>query len=306
MEIRQIEYVVGVVEQGGFTRAADALHVTQPALSEGIRRLEAELGLELFHRVGRRALLSSAGEAFLEPARQVLRDLRVLRTSVAAVGGLTAGTLDVVALPTLAVDPLATLVGSFRHAHPDVVVRVDQPEDAAAVATRVRSGRSEIGLTELPVAEPGLVSRHLTEQELIVVLPPDSPLARQRRLTTADLASVPLVTSPPGTSTRGLIDAAFAAIDDAPLIAVETDQREAIVPLVVAGAGASVLPRPQAEAAALFGASTVPLSPRLVRSIGLIWRDGPVSPAARAFIEAGTALSPRPRRTRPSREPAVS
>jgi DNA-binding transcriptional LysR family regulator len=295
MEIRQIEYVVGIVEQGGFTRAADALHVTQPALSEGIRRLEAELGLELFHRVGRRALLSSAGEAFLEPARQVLRDLGVLRTSVAAVGGLTAGTLDVVALPTLAVDPLATLVGSFRHAHPDVLVRVDQPEDAAAVATRVRSGRSEIGLTELPVAQPGLVSRQLTEQELIVVLPPGSPLARRRRLTTADLASVPLVTSPPGTSTRGLIDAAFAAIDDAPLIAVETDQREAIVPLVVAGAGASVLPRPQAEAAALFGATTVPLSPRLVRSVGLIWRDGPVSPAARAFIDAGTEVSPRPR-----------
>ena len=301
MEIRQIEYVVGVVEQGGFTRAADALHVTQPALSEGIRRLEAELGLELFHRVGRRALLSSAGEAFLEPARQVLRDLGVLRTSVEAVGGLTAGTLDVVALPTLAVDPLATLVGSFRHAHPDVVVRVDQPEDAAAVATRVRSGRSEIGLTELPVAESGLVSRHLTEQELIVVLPPDSPLARRRRLTTADLASVPLVTSPPGTSTRGLIDAAFAAIDDAPLIAVETDQREAIVPLVVAGAGASVLPRPQAEAAALFGATTVPLSPRLVRTVGLIWRDGPVSPSARAFIEAGAAFSPRSRPRAPDR-----
>ena len=225
----------------------------------------------------------------------MLRDLGVLRTSVAAVGGLTAGTLDVVALPTLAVDPLATLVGAFRHAHPDVVVRVDQPEDAAAVATRVRSGRSEIGLTELPVAEPGLVSRRLSEQELIVVLPPDSPLAGRRRLTTRDLASVPLVTSPPGTSTRGLIDAAFAAIDDTPLIAVETDQREAIVPLVVAGAGASVLPRPQAEAAALFGAATIPLSPRLVRSVGLIWRDGPVSPAARAFIEAGSPVSPRPR-----------
>jgi LysR family transcriptional regulator, carnitine catabolism transcriptional activator len=279
MDVRQIEYVVGVVEQGGFTRAAEALHVTQPALSEGVRRLEAELGLELFHRVGRRAVLSSAGKAFLEPARQVLRDLGVLRTSVAAVGGLTAGTLDVVALPTLAVDPLATLVGSFRHAHPEVVVRVDQPEDAAAVATRVRSGRSEIGLTELPVSGPGLVSRQLVEQELIVVLPPASPLARRRRLTTVDLASVPLVTSPPGTSTRGLIDAAFATIGDAPVIAVETDQREAIVPLVVAGAGASVLPRPQAEAAALFGA-TVRSRPPRARS------SAPISPRRRPRVPA--------------------
>jgi DNA-binding transcriptional LysR family regulator len=287
MEIRQLEYVVGVVDAGGFTRAAEALHVTQPALSDGIRRLEAELGLQLFHRVGRRALVSAAGEAFVEPARQVLRDLGVLRTSVAAVAGLTAGTLDVVALPTLAVDPLATLVGSFRHAYPGVVVRVDQPEGPAAVATDVRSGRSEIGLTELPVTEPGLVTRRLTEQELLVVVPPDSPLARRRRITTADLASVPLVTSPVGTSTRGLIDAAFAAIDAAPEIVVETDQREAIVPLVIAGAGASILPRPQAEAAAVFGASTVSLSPRLVRSIGLVWRDGPLSPAARAFIQLG-------------------
>jgi LysR family carnitine catabolism transcriptional activator len=285
MEIRQLEYVVGVVDEGGFTRAAEALHVTQPALSDGIRRLEAELGLELFHRVGRRALLSAAGEAFVEPARHVLRDLGVLRTSVAAVAGLTAGTLDVVALPTLAVDPLATLVGAFRHDHPGVVVRIDQPEGPAAVAMGVRSGRWEIGLTELPVTEPGLVSRRLTHQELLVVLPPHAPLARRRRITTADLASVPLVTSPVGTSTRGLIDAAFAAIDAAPDIVVETDQREAIVPLVVAGAGASILPRPQAEAAAVFGASTVSLSPRLVRSIGLVWRDGPLSPAARAFIQ---------------------
>src|SRR2546430_13375970 len=110
MEIRQIEYVVGVVEHGGFTRAADALHVTQPALSEGIRRLEAELGLELFHRVGRRALLSSAGEAFLEPARQVLRDLGVLRTSVAGVGGVPPRTLHVLAVPPLAGGPPPPLV----------------------------------------------------------------------------------------------------------------------------------------------------------------------------------------------------
>src|SRR5262249_60060885 len=85
------EYVVGVVDEGGFTRAAEALHVTQPALSDGIRRLEAEVGLELFHRVGRRAVLSAAGEAFVEPARQGLRDLGVLRASGAPGARPTAG-----------------------------------------------------------------------------------------------------------------------------------------------------------------------------------------------------------------------
>src|SRR6478735_3313424 len=127
MDPRQLEYVVGVVDHGGFTRAAEALHVTQPALSQGIARLEAELGVLLFDRVGRTALLTAAGQAVLEPARQVLRDLRVLRTSVAAVAGLDAGSLEVVALPTLAIDPLARLIGAFRRAHPNVTVRAEQP-----------------------------------------------------------------------------------------------------------------------------------------------------------------------------------
>src|SRR5256884_9412741 len=113
MEIRQIEYVVGVVEQGGFTRAAEALHVTQPALSEGIRRLEAELGLELFHRVGRRALLSSAGEALLAPARQGVGALRGPRPAGAARGRRTARAPRPPGLPPRPGPPARTLAGSL-------------------------------------------------------------------------------------------------------------------------------------------------------------------------------------------------
>ncbi len=284
MELRQVEYVVGVEDHGGFTNAARALHVTQPALSEGIARLEAELGVLLFHRVGRRAVLSAAGAAFLEPARHLLRDRQVLTASVAAVGGLEAGVLDIVALPTLAVDPLAALVGAFRRAHPRVAVRIAQPEDATGVTDRVRSGESEIGLAELPVADAGLVSEPLVEQVLLVVVASESPFARRRRLTIRDLASVPLITTPPGTSMRNLLDAAFLTAGVTPEIAVETEQREAIVPLVQAGAGASVLPRPVAESARASGVVGIPLSPVLRRSIGLVRRSGPVSPAAQAFI----------------------
>ncbi len=289
MELRQVEYVVGVVEHGGFTRAAVALHVTQPALSEGIGRLEAELGVELFHRVGRRAVISAAGEAFLEPARQLLRDRSVLTTSVAAVVGLEAGRLDLVALPTLAVVPLSPLVGAFRRAHPGVVVHIEQPEEAAAVTTQVRSGHSEIGLAELPIDEPGLVSEQLLVQELMVVLPPSSPLVRRRRLTMTDLAAVPLVMTPPGTPMRRLIDAAFDDAGAAASLAVETEHREAIVALVLAGAGASILPAPLADSARASGAVTVALSPPLRRGVGLIWRRGPVSPAAQAFITIARA-----------------
>src|SRR5262249_55039595 len=156
MDLRQAEYVVGVVDHGTFTAAAKALHVAQPSLSQGIARLEAELGVALFHRVGHGGRLTAAGEAFGPPARRRLREAAVAGESVRAAAELTRGTLDVVALRTLAADPLAPIVGRFRAAHPQVTVRIAEPESPAAVADRVWDGRAEIGLAELPVARPDL------------------------------------------------------------------------------------------------------------------------------------------------------
>lgn len=279
------------MDHGGFTRAAQALHVTQSALSDGVARLEAELGVALFHRVGRRAVLSAAGTAFLDPARQLLRDRAVLTTTVAAVSGLEAGRLDVVALPTLAVEPLASIVGAFRADHPLVAVHIEQPEDAgtAAVATMVRNGTAELGLTDVPVATPGLAAESLLVQSLVVALPSGTPLARRRRLSVADLAGVPLILTPPGTSLRRLVDAAFADAGITPTIAVQTEQREGILPLVHAGAGATIVPGSVAETASGDGVVIAGLVPGIRREIGLIHRAGPISPAARAFVEIARA-----------------
>src|SRR5205814_2273190 len=98
MDLRQLEYVVAVVDHGGFTRAADALLVAQPSLSQGIRTLEAELNVALFHRLGRRVELTSAGEALLEPARRMLRDAATAKAAVADVAGTRVGRLDVASL----------------------------------------------------------------------------------------------------------------------------------------------------------------------------------------------------------------
>src|SRR4051794_26915151 len=208
MELRQVEYVVGVIDHGGFTRAAAELHVTQPSLSQGIRTLEAELGVLLFHRLGRSVVLTSAGEAFEGPARQLLRDVGTLSAAVAAVRGVVAGTLDLVALPTLAVDPLVDLIAVFRAAHPAVQVRVVSPETTDDVVDLVREGRCEVGLTELPTAAE-VEARHVLTQEIMAVCPPGTDLGRRRRVPVARLADLDLVTTPPGTSTRRLIDDAF-------------------------------------------------------------------------------------------------
>ncbi len=282
MEFHQLRYALAVVDEGTFTAAAAACFVAQPSLSHAIRTLERELGVELFHRVGRRPALTAAGEAFVPTAREVMRAIDTLRAEVDAVAGVVAGHLDLVTLPTLAVDPVTPLVGAFRTAHPNVTVRLAHPENVTALVEAVRSGESEVGITELPIAAERLRALPLGRQELVAILPPATEVPR--RLDMHALARHPLVTLPVGTSTRNTLDAAFTAAGAEPTIAVETDQREAVVPLVLAGAGAAVVPAPMAEVARLQGAVIARLRPALWRELGLIHREATLSPAARAFI----------------------
>jgi LysR family transcriptional regulator, carnitine catabolism transcriptional activator len=282
MEVHQVRYALAVVDEGTFTAAAAACFVAQPSLSHAVRALERELGVDLFRRVGRRPTLTSAGEAFVPAAREVMRALDTVRAEVDAVSGVVAGHLDLVALPTLAVAPVTPMVGAFRTAHPAVTVRLGHPEGPAALIDAVRSGDSEVGITELPIAAARIKAIPLGRQQLVAILPPGSPPAAVLRLEA--LARFPLVALRVGGSTRDMLDAAFDAAGATPAIAVETDQREAIVPLVLAGAGAAVVPAPMAEIARQQGAVVARLSPALWRNLGLIHRDATLSPAARAFI----------------------
>ena len=289
MELRQVEYVLAVIDHGSFTAGAAARGVAQPSLSEGIRRLEAELGVRLFDRIGRAVVVTDAGHAFEGPARRMIRERAVVLDSVGAVRELEAGTLDLVALPTLAVDPLAALVGRFRTLHPGVVVRVSEPEDASALADHVADGHSEVGVAELPARRDDLVAIALGRQEIVAVCPPGTQLPAPGRLPVQRLAGMPLVATPAGTSTRDLLDRALAAASVAPLIAVEISQREAIAPLVLSGAGTSFLPASMAQTLGAQGAVVARLVPALTRSIGLLHRANPLTPSARAFVELARA-----------------
>ena len=293
MDLRQVEYVLAVVDRGSFTKAAASLQVSQPSLSDGIRRLEAELDVRLFHRLGRSVELTDAGHAFVGPARQLTRDRDAVIESVAGVRGLRSGTLDFVSLSTLAADPLGRLVGRFRKAHPGITVRIAAPDDLGAVDPMVLDGRCELGLTELPPRRDELVSVLLERQEIVAVCPPRTRLPAPGRLPVARLHDMPLVTTPRGLSTRDLVDRALAAAGVEPLIAVETSQREAIAPLVLAGAGTSFLPAGLAKSLGAQGAVVARLVPTVTRAIGLVHRPAPLTPAARAFVELA-----RPKRSR--------
>jgi LysR family carnitine catabolism transcriptional activator len=283
MDLRKLRLFLAVVDHGGFTRAAEVELVSQPSVSQAIRELETELGTALFHRVGRSVVLSTAGEALVAPARQALRDVDTAQAAVAAVVGLEGGRLDLCSLPTLAVDPLAPLVGAFRVAHPAVGVTLADPDDAREVESLVASAACEVGLTVEEPSDAALRAHRLAEQDLVAVYPPGATVAKHT--TFSELARFPLVTGLPGTSTRRQLDEACAAAAVTPEIAVVAAQREAIVPLVVAGAGATMLPGPLAENARRLGATVVPFRRRVRRPVLILHRRGTRSPAAEAFLE---------------------
>jgi DNA-binding transcriptional LysR family regulator len=277
MELRQLEYVVAIADAGSFTAAAAAVHASQPSVSHGVRALETELGVDVFFRLGRSVSATPAGEAVIQAARQVLRDADTVRAAAAAAAGLTGGRVDVATLPTLAAEPVAPLLGRFRRDHPGVEVRVIEPDADETLLDSVRSGRAELGIADLEGGAAGLVATPLFDQELLLVAPPGTALPHG--VAHGSLARQTFVATPRSTSTRRLLD---AVAPDAP-VAVEVAHRDAMLPLVLAGAGAALLPAPLAADAAARGAAVAKLRPRVSRSIGLVHRPGPLSPAAAAL-----------------------
>jgi DNA-binding transcriptional LysR family regulator len=282
MDPRRLAIFLEVVEQGGFTRAADTLDIAQPSVSQAVRELEADLGTSLFHRLGRSISLTPAGEALVAPARQVRRDLENGRASVEEVAGLGRGRLDIACLPTLAVAPLAPLVGAFRASYPEIQIVLSDPRDTAELIDFVRTGRSEVGLVE-HVASDGLTTVAIGTQDFLAVLPPGSSASSPYQLQL--LATIPLVAAPVGSSTRGLLDDALRSVGVTARVMVEVAQREALLPLIAAGAGAGLLPRPLAEFAATLGCVVVQPKPAVSRAVALVHRHGHLTPAAHRFVE---------------------
>lgn len=288
MDPRRLAIFVAIVDEGGFTAAADELGVSQPAVSQAIRDLERQLGAILFHRIGRGVRLTSAGEALVAHARDVLRDLSLARLAVAGTASLASGRLDLACIPTLAAAPLAPLVGRFRSMFEGLTISLGDPEDTEELLSFIRSGRCELGLVNATTAED-LVTVPIGTQEFLVVLPPGAAL-RRTSMPIADLAALALVATPRGSSTRAVLDDVMAQAGCTPTVAVETSQREALVPLIATGAGAGLLPRPLAEMAARMSCTVLEPAPRIARPVVIVHRRAPLTPAAERFV--ALALEP--------------
>ncbi|MCE0537264.1 LysR family transcriptional regulator [Kineosporia rhizophila] len=289
MERRQLEYFLAVAECGSFTRAAAALTIAQPSLSHAIGLLERELGSVLFERLGRGVRLTAAGQALLAPARRTLRSFQLAATAVRSVSDVGFGRLTIISNTLWAVEPLVQIIGEFRQAHPAVQFSVGDPVRRSEVLDQVRSGEADFGLVDGTPPAGVLESRWLLEHRLVAVLPPGS-LPGLTSVSVSELVPVGLICTLRGTALRELLDVELQVAGEASEIAVETAHLASVIPLVLAGAGAALLPEGLAEDAARRGARVLPLRRPTKAAVHLIWRSRGLSSPGEQFLALATTM----------------
>ena len=207
MDLRQMEVVVAVAEEGGFSAAARRLHVVQSAVSTTVRTLERELGAPLFHRTTHRVSLTPAGQAFLPAARAALQAAEQGRAAVDLVKGELQGEITIGVMQGLYTG-LAQALAAFRHQHPQVAVRLRQaPADDLLQA--LRDGTTDVAVVALTRPQRGLAARVLKEEDMVLITAPSRAVEPERPVTLAEVAGLPLVEFPVGWAIRHSVDRAF-------------------------------------------------------------------------------------------------
>ncbi|HEV8153489.1 MAG TPA: LysR family transcriptional regulator [Solirubrobacteraceae bacterium] len=282
MTLRQLEYLVAVVDEGSFGRAAQALYVSQPTLSQQVRALEAEVGGPLVERLARGVRPTSAGEALLPPARAALAAAARARRSARMVLGLEAGELEIATVGTVALGLLPAVLRRWRPRHRGRTVRVHEHRDAPSLAAAVADGGADLGIGPRPADWSGPLES-LGWEELVVLLPPGDALRRaDGPLALADLADREWVLFEREHALAQLVDRLCAAEGFTPRAAVRTPQIAAVAALAGAGLGPALVP-----ANILSGpmrAAARSLDPPRARELCAFTRSA-WSPLARAFLD---------------------
>jgi DNA-binding transcriptional LysR family regulator len=287
LDLRVLKYFDEIVSSGSYARAAERVHVTQPALSKAIRLLEEDLGVPLLER-GRRGVglrPTSEGEVVLRHARQLLEGRERMLSELKALRGLKGGELRL-GLPSLgSAEIFAPVIARYRERYPLVDLHLLE-RGGEALERAVQAGQIELAATILPLLND-MEMAFVRDDPLVVALPRTHSLAGRRRLVLAELASTPLVLFEGGFVLNRLIHEACTAAGFQPQVVARIGQPSFGLALVAAGAGAMLLPAVVAAHHAVEGVVMVPLhSAELRWRLVLVWRKGgSLSFAARAFLE---------------------
>ncbi len=242
MEIERLHAFLAVASEKSFTRAAEKLFRTQPAISQSIRLLEEDLGEPLFLRLGRSAILTEAGKILLEHVTQAFEALEQGRRRIESLKELREGELTIGASDTTSCYILPGILKQFRDRYPNVELRIlncPSPEAARQVASR----KADIGIVTLPLEHPKLLCEPIVTREDVAICAPSHPLAKRTRISFSDLLSYPLLLLDRGSNTRNFIDSKLKETDLKPNIVMEMGSIEVIKKMVQMDFGVSIVPR---------------------------------------------------------------
>jgi LysR family transcriptional regulator, cyn operon transcriptional activator len=282
MELRHLRYFAALAEELSFTRAAARVHVTQSTLSHQIKQLEAEIGSLLFHRVGKRVVMTEAGQTLLA---NVVVALKEIDTGIRAIKNCAKpliGELRISSTHTFNISLIPACLAAFLERHPSASVLV-QELSSAAVETELAAGNVDLGVAYYPTNRAGLVFEPLYHEEMVLAVAQDHPLGERKRIRLSELHRQRLGLSTKSSRTRQMLDESFRSVNAEPIVVAEMDSTAAILSLVRRSEIAAIVS--ERAASEVHGISIVALeSPTPLRTPGLLWRkDGVKSPQALSF-----------------------
>jgi DNA-binding transcriptional LysR family regulator len=302
MELRHLRYFVAVAEELHFRRAAERLHVAQPAVSEQVRKLEEELGVRLFERSPRHVSLTDAGAVLLNEARRVLRQAEAAQSAVRSAHARHGGVLRIgympISLPAGIPRALQRLTVAIPHLQATM-----QPGSSSDLVAALRDGEIDAAIVSLPAPAPGLHVTPLGEQHAVAVLPIAHRLALASSVRLDQVAPERVVILPRDVD-RPLYDAVLAACRAAglspALLEIPGGQIERLLLAVASGAGMALLPECIAERYGTAGIRFVPVADAgHVLATAALTRRGTEHVPTLAFIAALGRLHPAAPGTRP-------
>jgi DNA-binding transcriptional LysR family regulator len=283
-DLSDMRAFVAVADLGSFRAAAETLHISQPALSRRVDKLEQALGFRLFERTTRKVELNAMGRSFVPKARHVLNELENALLGMTDLSDRLRGQVTVACVPSSVPNFLAGAVQAFQRKFPRIRVRLID-ETAAEILLAVARSEADFGVSYWGAQEPDLEFQALAEERFVLACLPGHPLARRRRVKWAELAEHQCVVLAPGTGNRVLIDQALSTVASPPNWTCEVRHVPALLSLIEAGIGVGAVPRFAMRGGQGAMLASVPLvEPEVTRTIGVIKRRArPLMPAAQAF-----------------------
>ena len=274
------------VQFNSFTRAAQEIHLSQPAFSRRINKLEQTLGIQLFDRTTRRMALTPLGREFERRLEEVFSALEATFLHMRGAAAAIQNTIAIACVPSVVNYFLTKVMLTYTRRHPNVRIRI-LDENAESVLRFVSDGTADFGLNFIGVQQPDLEFVQLLEEEFVVACRRDHPLARRQKVRWSELSDYPQISVGKNSGNRLIIDQAIAGSRLSLTGMFETQHVTTMIGLVEAGIGIAVVPSIAAPKSNHPLVVSIPLhDPVVRRKIGLIRKKGRVlSPAAQQFVD---------------------